>query len=163
MEGMYVDGVPVCDDCGGALCLARLSECNNPDHRDFDLMPPFIAPLHVDDFPSDVAHSWHNWLDAIGPEELESPPYICKCGEEFDTHKELMKHTSESNPKLDTLTMGRAGAAIEREAHTKTLDLLRRARDILLITDDVTDESVNTLLDDISKQCPVLAEEDEKN
>ena len=68
-----------------------------------------------------VKHTWHNLYS-------DEPTFICKCGEEFETHDLLMKHTAELNPTLDTLTMGRAGAAIEREAHTKTLDLLRRAR-----------------------------------
>lgn len=161
MGEMYFDGVPVCDDCGGGLCLARLSECNNPDHRDLDLLPPFTPsdppyePFYVDGFQSDVEHTWHNIYAS------DRVYYDCKCGEHFDTHAELMKHTAELNPKLDTLTMGRAGAALEREAHTKTIDLLRRARAILLMTDDVADESVSTLLDDINEHCQIFVEEDE--
>ena len=68
----------------------------------------------------------------------------------------------DTGPVLDTLTMGTAGASIERESHTKTLDLLRRARNILLMKDEPTPEDVNTLLDDILDQCPIFKEEDEK-
>ena len=79
-----------------------------------------------------VDHTWKNWLE-------DKAPYTCKCGVDFDTHDALMKHTAELNPQLDTLTMGRAGAAIEREAHTNTLDLLRRARKTLQRIDEVLD------------------------
>lgn len=108
----------------------------------------------------EVMHTWANWLDAIGPKELESPPYICKCGEEFEAHDLLMKHTAELNPSISTFDMGRAGVGIERSAHENTLALLRRARDIMLMKDDVTAESVNALLDDIKEQCPVLDDDE---
>lgn len=105
--------------------------------------PDFGKPLKLmnnfapGDFPTpiglpEVEHTWHNLYS-------DEPTFICKCGDEFETHEKLMAHTAELNPKLDTLTMGSAGAAIEREAHTKTLDLLRRARKALRNIDFVMD------------------------
>ena len=103
----------------------------------------------------DVEHVWHSIYSGDGLY------YDCRCGEHFDTHEKLMQHTAKMNPKLDTRTMGRAGAAMEYEAHKRTLELLKRARDILF--KQSADKEVFTLLADIAKQCPVLAEEDEKN
>lgn len=123
MERMYFNSAPMCDDCGGGLYQARLSECNNPNHRVNDMLP---TPL-----VSSVEHFWQNWEDAIGPTELAQPPYICKCGVEFDTHAKLMKHTAELNPIIESYELGRAGVAVERSAHEGTLKKLERALDFL--------------------------------
>lgn len=152
MEQAYYDGIPICDDCGGGLCQARLPECNNPNHRDVDLIPPFT--------PSDVEHTWQNWLD-------HEPPYVCKCGQEFNLHSDLMDHTAEFNPSVSTLDMGRAGVSVEREAHENTLALLKRARNIFMkqqygSVKGGLDEEIQSLLVDIKEQCLVFAEEDEK-
>lgn len=85
----------------------------------------------MDSFMNDVEHRWQNWEDAIGSTELVQPPYICKCGQEFDTHAKLMKHTAESNPIMETYELGRAGVAIERSAHKGTLEKLEKALDFL--------------------------------
>jgi len=59
---------------------------------------------------------------------------------------------------LDTRHMGTAGAAIEYESHQKTLLLLRRARDIMLTSNDHYLIGFVALLNDIKKQCPALDE-----
>jgi hypothetical protein len=79
----------------------------------------------------DIDHTWQNWQDSIGPTELAQPSYICKCGEEFDTHAELMNHTAELNPVIESYELGRAGVGIERSAHEKTLKKLKKALDLL--------------------------------
>ncbi len=58
---------------------------------------------------------------------------------------------------MSTFDMGLAGVAIERTAHENTLVLLRRARDLLLRRQ--TSDEVESLLTDISEQCPVLNED----
>jgi hypothetical protein len=58
---------------------------------------------------------------------------------------------------VSTFDLGRAGVGIEREAHTRTLALLKRARNLL--TSDSPE--VKELLEDIKRDCPVFKEEDD--
>ena len=57
---------------------------------------------------------------------------------------------------ISTFDLGRAGVGIERAAHENTLELLRRARNLLSAQKD--NEMIQLLLADIKKQCPVLTE-----
>ncbi len=115
----------------------------------------FGDPVIVNDAFA-VKHTWVSWEDG------DHSPYICKCGVKFDTHDLLMAHTAALNPSIDTFDMGVAGVAVEREAHKKTLALLKRARDIMLTSNDHYLIGFVDLLNDIKKQCPVFEEEDSK-
>jgi hypothetical protein len=67
------------------------------------------------------------------------------------------------SPKvLDIQNMGRAGAAIEYEAHKRTLALLRRARNLILVGNNPDPDEITTLLADIEEQCPILGESNEE-
>jgi len=99
-----------------------------------------------------VKHTWANY------NLVHEAPYICKCGVEFDSHEELMEHTAKLNPALQLEDLGRAGVGIEREAHTNTLDLLRRARAILSFSPSCP--NTQQLLKDIDEGCPIFVEED---
>ncbi len=72
----------------------------------------------------EVEHTWL-WED-----HLEGEVYKCKCSTSFETHQALMDHTAEKNPVIETHELGRAGVAIERSAHEKTLKKLKRAVEI---------------------------------
>ncbi len=80
------------------------------------------------DIDSDIKHTWYNWESFTDGEV-----YRCKCGELFHTHSMLMAHTAENNPSIESYQLGRAGAAIERSAHEKTIQNLKRAVEILKI------------------------------
>jgi len=69
-------------------------------------------------------HSWVNFYK-------DEAPYICNCGQEFDTHPKLMDHTAAFNPPIESYELGRAGVAIERTAHENTLTNLNEALDLI--------------------------------
>ena len=71
-----------------------------------------------------MTHTWVSfWRDEA--------PYECHCGQEFDTHAKLMEHTAAFNEPIESYELGRAGAAIEREAHEATLEKLNKALDLI--------------------------------
>ena len=90
-----------------------------------DVPPSNMAiPMPEGIKPPRSTHSWVTfWRDEA--------PYGCRCGQEFDTHAKLMEHTAMFNEPIESYELGRAGAAIEREAHEATLEKLNKALDFI--------------------------------
>lgn len=72
-----------------------------------------------------VEHTWANFEDG-------QAPYLCKCGESFNTHPLLITHTAESNPAVDVATLGTTGVYLERDSYSeklnKALDFIEEVR-----------------------------------
>jgi len=90
----------------------------------------------------DVEHTWANFEDG-------QAPYLCKCGESFNTHELLMTHTSESNPVVEAKDLGSVGAYLEADSCSKklnkALDFIEEVRASQVVSFDWFDSTTEFL------------------
>lgn len=111
-------GTPACG-CGSCRKCGHRVACQTTPGIDLHSEAVIIHDMPLQ---STVEHTWVNW-----PKDYA--PYICLCGEEFETHEAILYHTSKENPPIELEELGRAGVGIERAAHKETLARLKKITD----------------------------------
>ena len=71
----------------------------------------------------------HYYISNINDDPPES--YVCRCGEEFTSFESIMKHTLDTAPPIDTVSLGMGGATIKFTTYKETSEKLETALDLI--------------------------------